>query len=137
MYIKLLKKDNFLIPPKRSHLTDAGADVVSTIKATIKPHEVLPIPLGYGVEIPNGYVGYLLPRSGHAKQSLSVLTPPIDSGYTGELILLLANLSNTPKTIEVGQRVGQLVIMPIVIADFIDTDYDERGDRGFNSTGSF
>lgn len=121
--------------PHRAHANDAGADVYSTIDAVIAPNTVAKIPLGFGLEIPDGYAGFIFPRSGMTAKGITAELPPIDSGYRGEVHAILTNNSRDHYTVNKGDRVGQLVIVPVIIADFITEDITQRGDGAFGSTG--
>lgn len=135
MKIKLI---DFGVPkdhlPLRAHDNDAGADVFSPWQRTIYPGQVLKIPLGFGVEIPDGYVGYIFPRSSLSAKGIVCQLPPIDSGYRGEIHAVVSNVGNDGYDIKEGDRIGQLVILPVVIADFV-TAKDERGCGAFGSSG--
>jgi len=121
--------------PKRAHYNDAGADVF-VIKETIIPaHQTKAIPLGFGLELPDGYAAYIFPRSGHTKRGIICNLPPIDSGYTGEIHAIVSNTTKEDVIIKENERVGQLVVMPIIIANFVDSNGKKRGDAAFNSTG--
>lgn len=121
--------------PRRAHENDAGADVYSTITRTIEPGQVLKIPLGFGLELPDGYAGYVFPRSGLSSEGIVCELPPIDSGYKGEIHAIVTNNGNNSYHIEEGDRIGQLVIMPVIIADFTTEKTKERGAGAFASTG--
>lgn len=121
--------------PKRAHANDAGADVYSTIDAVIAPNTVAKIPLGFGLVLPDGYAGFIFPRSGMSAQGVTAELPPIDSGYRGEVHAILTNNSCSYYRVKKGDRVGQLVILPCVIADFITDDIAQRGSGAFGSTG--
>lgn len=126
--------------PQRSHYNDAGADVRvvfhdNTKLEGILPHTTKRFPLGFGHEIPDGYMGLLLPRSGLASKGITCEIPPIDSGYRGEICALITNNNDESVLIESGERIAQLVIVPCVIADFVEDTGDERGTGGFGSTG--
>jgi dUTP pyrophosphatase len=121
--------------PKRAHYDDCGADVYSTIDVVIAPNAVAKIPLGFGLEIPNGYAGFIFPRSGMSAKGITAELPPIDAGYRGEIHAILTNNSSTHYTVSRGDRVGQLVILPCVMAEFVTELGDERGEGAFNSTG--
>lgn len=98
--------------PYRPHGNDAGADVYMPFDCTIEPGEIEKIPLGFGIEVPDGYAGYVFPRTSMAVKGLVCELPPIDSGYRGEIHAILSNVSNRPHTISKGSRIGQLVITP-------------------------
>lgn len=121
--------------PKRAHANDAGADVHSMRKCTICPNETIKIPLGLGLVLPDGYAAFVFPRSGLASKGIVCELPPIDSGYRGEIHAIVTNNSDVPFEINVGDRIGQLVITPVVIADFITDEIEERGTGAFGSTG--
>lgn len=135
MKIKLLRKENFKKLPERQHSMDAGADVYINERVVIPAHTTVAIPLGYGLEIPNGYMAMVIPRSGCAKKGIITQIPPIDAGYTGNIHAITSNLTNEDYIIKEGDRIGQLVIIPVIIADFVDDMGEERGDNKFNSTG--
>ena len=125
--------------PYRAHANDAGADVhVCFHDKTyhwIGPGETVKVPLGMGLMLPDGYAAYVYPRSGLASKGITCELPPIDSGYRGEIHAIVTNCSNQTFRISNGDRIGQLVITPVVIADFITEDIEERGANGFGSTG--
>ena len=102
---------------------------------TLKPGEIARIPLGFGLMIPDGYAGYVFPRSSMAAKGLVCELPPIDSGYRGEIHAIISNVSSESQILRKDTRVGQLVITPVLIADFV-LDLGEARDIGaFGSTG--
>ena len=121
--------------PNRAHENDAGADVYSTKKCVVFPHSVEKIPLGLGLELPDGYAAFVFPRSGLSSKGIVCELPPIDSGYRGEIHAIVSNVSDEPYQINEGDRIGQLVITPVVIADFVTEKGKERGAGAFASTG--
>lgn len=125
--------------PMRAHDNDAGADVYACMHdkkpVGIWPHETVKIPLGLGLCLPDGYAAYVFPRSGLSSQGLVCELPPIDSGYRGEIHAIVTNCSDTMKRVEFGDRIGQLVIMPVVVADFVKEMDNERDSGAFGSTG--
>lgn len=116
--------------PLRAHENDAGADIFSQGTYRIGPHTSGKIPLGFGLEIPDGFMDLILPRSSLASIGLVCEHPPIDSGYRGEIHAIIRNTTNRGISITKGKRIGQLVI-----ADFITDDFEQRGANGFGSTG--
>jgi len=131
------------ILPSRAHEGDAGLDLYASEPAHIGPGERWQVATGVAVEIPEGHAGLVLPRSGLARRhGISLVNAPglIDSGYRGELKVLLLN--NDPAEvfrIEPGDRIAQLVVTPIVVAEAVQVDSlpeSERGEGGFGSTGS-
>lgn len=121
--------------PLRAHANDAGADVYSTQTVEIPPNTTVAIPLGFGIELPVGYAGYVFPRSGLSAKGITCELPPIDSGYKGEWHAILTNNSTSPYMVHEGDRVGQILITPVVIAEFITENTKERGTNAFASTG--
>jgi dUTP pyrophosphatase len=127
--------------PKYAKHGDAGADLIADRDAILYPLETVPVPTGTYIEIPDGYVGLIHPRSGlAAKYGITVLNSPgtIDSGYRGEIVVLMQNTTEIPLSIAKGERIAQLVIQEFVTADFelVDELSDsDRGDGGFGSTG--
>lgn len=121
--------------PYRPHGNDAGADVYMPYDCTLKPGDVEKVPLGFGIEVPDGYAGYVFPRSSMAARGLVCELPPVDSGYRGEIHAIISNVSSRIQAIKKGARIGQLIITPVVIADFVSGLREERGTGGFGSTG--
>lgn len=121
--------------PMRAHENDAGADVYVQKGITLGPHTSTALPLGFGLELPDGYAAFVFPRSGMSTKGIVCELPPIDSGYKGEVHAIVSNVSDYAVRIDAGDRIGQLVVLPIVIADFIDYDIKERGTGAFASTG--
>lgn len=121
--------------PCRFHGNDAGADVYMPYECTLKPGDIETVPLGFGIEVPDGYAGYVFPRSSMAAKGLVCELPPVDSGYRGEIHAIISNVSGRTHTIPKGARVGQIVVMPVVIADFVSGLGEERGTGGFGDTG--
>lgn len=121
--------------PFRAHENDAGADVYVNETFTIGFGETKKIQLGFGLELPDGYAAFVFPRSGWASQGIVCELPPIDSGYRGEIHAIVTNCSNETQMILEGDRIGQLVVMPIVIANYVTEKGAERGVGAFASTG--
>lgn len=121
--------------PLRAHANDAGADVYALKDTWIWPDETVKIPLGLGLVLPDGYMACIYPRSGLSAKGIVCELPPIDSGYRGEIHAIVSNMSTTKYLVKAGDRIGQLVITPCVIADFITDDIEERGNNAFGSTG--
>lgn len=121
---------------------DAGLDLRASETARIAPGERRLVPTGLAVAIPEGHAGFVLPRSGLAMQKgVTVLNSPglIDSGYRGELKVLLINHGAEAVAIERGERIAQLVIQPVVDARLVEVEQlpdSARGEGGFGSTGA-
>ena len=138
--VKLLNDQAVL--PKNAYEGDAGIDLRATEAMDLEPFERKLIPTGLAMAIPEGYAGFVLPRSGSAiKQGLSLVNAPglIDSGYRGEIKCIAINMD--PKEsihISVGDRVAQLVIMKVEALQLVqvnELDETQRGAGGFGSSG--
>lgn len=136
MKIKMIIFNKEVIPPVRKHYNDAGADVYAMEDVYIKKGHTAKIPLGFGVEIPDGYMGCIYTRSSMAARGLACEMPPIDSGYRGEIHCMVTNHTHEMVKLSEGERIGQLVIQPIVYADFVEELGDERKSGAFGSTGA-
>ena len=157
MRIKLIKFKENLIKPTRAHYNDAGLDCYAQEDIRLTPeidtttyehedngtcltfsqvsHKTHKIPLGFGLEIPNGYVGFIKARSSMNLKSILTHEGTIDSGYRGEISAVLTNLSSDTICINKGDKICQIVIMPVAICDFVEDLGEERKDGGFGSTG--
>ena len=121
--------------PFRVHDNDAGADVFMPYDCTIKPGEIAKIPLGFGIEVPDGYAAFVFPRTSMAVKGLVCELPPVDSGYRGEIHAIISNVSDKEQLIKKGARIGQLVIILVIIADYGFGRGEQRGTGGFGSIG--
>lgn len=136
--IKLLNKG---CTPSKAHTDDAGFDLRANIKERISigQFSTVKVPTGICVAVPTGYVGFVLPRGGHASKGITVETPPIDTGYTGEVFALVTNNCAVPYHMQPFERFCQLVIMPLAQIDTLefvnDLPKSERGNGALNSTG--
>jgi len=121
---------------------DAGADLRSAVDAIVPARERLTLRTGVSIALPDGYVGLVHPRSGlSAKHGITVLNAPgtVDAGYRGEIAVTLYNSSDTDFQVQRGDRIAQLVIQAIEIAQFVAVDHlpgSHRGAAGFGSTGT-
>ena len=121
---------------------DAGLDLCSAENVVIEPGERRVIGTGIAVAIPSGYVGFTTPRSGlAARQGLSMVNAPgvIDSGYRGEIKIILVNLDpREPIDLKRGDRVAQLVVVPVATVRIVESTElpgSQRGEGGLGSTG--
>jgi dUTP pyrophosphatase len=128
--------------PSRAHDGDAGLDLYACEAAHIGPGERWSVGTGVAVEIPEGHAGLVLPRSGLAKKhGIALVNSPglIDSGYRGEIRVLLLNTDPAETfRVAVGDRIAQLVIAPIALAEPVEVASlaeSARGDGGFGSSG--
>ena len=135
MKIKLF---NNIQLPKKSHLPDSGLDCFMPESFSLKPLETKTVGLGFGIQVPEGFAGMLVPRSSIAEKGLIVQTSIIDPDYTGEIHLIITNCSNEMIKIEENQRVCSLVIYNVLNVR-LDTVFEfektERGNKGLGSSG--
>ena len=142
MHLPVKKLTDNAIVPKTAYVGDAGIDLSSTEDLVLKPFERKLVPTGVAIGLPEGYAGFVTPRSGSAiKQGLSIVNAPglIDSGYRGELKVILINLDpQNDIVIKAGDRIAQLVVLKVEQIQPIETsqlDSTERGTGGFGSSG--
>lgn len=124
--------------PVRAHKDDAGLDLRSPDTFIVKAGKSLKIDSGVHVEIPAGYVGFLKAKSGLNVKYGITCTGVIDAGYTGSIVVKLYNNGSDDVLFERGDKITQLVILPIICPDLVQVDSledTERGDAGFGSTG--
>ena len=146
--IKKLYKDSIL--PTKAHTTDAGYDLYAHSKSYDDDGNIV-YGSGVAMEIPKGYVGLVFPRSSNAKKDLllSNSVGVIDSGYRGEILFKFkfAPISNTQtqeqylsfaysKRYEIGDRIGQIIIMPYPDVEFLEVEELDDSDRGTGGYGS-
>ena len=131
------------VVPSRAHPDDAGLDLAASEAVVLSPGERAGVPTGIAVAIPPGHAGLVVPRSGLARRhGVTVANAPglIDAGYRGELIVLLVNLGRATHAVAAGDRVAQLVVVPVATMAPIEVEElpegDGRGDAGFGSTGA-
>jgi dUTP pyrophosphatase len=139
--VEVVRDDPELALPAYAREGDAGLDLVAAATVTLPPLGRQLVPTGLRVAIPAGYAGLVLPRSGLAlRAGVTVLNAPglIDSGYRGEIGVLLVNHGAEPVTIGRGERIAQLVIQPVARASLVEVrelPESRRGGGGFGSTG--
>ncbi|MFL0566536.1 dUTP diphosphatase [Microbacterium sp. 179-I 1D1 NHS] len=128
--------------PVYAHPGDAGADLVSTEQVRLAPGQRALIGTGVRIALPDGYVAFVVPRSGlAAKHGITVVNSPgtVDAGYRGEIKVTLLNTDAAePFDIAPGDRIAQLIVMPVSRATFLPVDAlpdSVRGEGGFGSTG--
>ena len=131
--------------PEYAYGTDSGFDLRANETINLEPFGRSLVSTGLFLDIPEGYEIQVRPKSGLAiKKGLSVLNTPgtVDQGYTGEVKVIIINMSNQPQTIEFGDKVGQAVLCPVVsgkhvnLQRVLEVDDKDRGDNGFGSTGN-
>jgi dUTP pyrophosphatase len=137
--VSILKMHADMTTPFYAHDSDAGIDLRSAIDADILPGETKLIPTGIKMAIPLGFVGLVWDKSGYAaKHSIHCLAGVIDSGYRGEIQIVVKNLGHERFEVKKDMKIAQILIQPIVHANLLlkDTlDETARGQGGFGSTG--
>ena len=128
--------------PVYAHPGDAGADLVATEDVVLAPGERATVGTGLSIALPNGYVAFVMPRSGlAAKHGITLVNGPgtVDAGYRGEIRVTLLNTdAREPYAIAAGDRIAQLVIQALPRVRFVEVERlpgSERGEGGFGSTG--
>jgi dUTP pyrophosphatase len=142
--VQILRIDPELPLPAYAHPGDAGADLLSRVDVTLAPGERSLVPTGVALALPEGHVGFVVPRSGLAtRHGVTAVNAPgtVDAGYRGEIMVNLINLDPSETfTVRRGDRIAQLVVQPVVRARFLEVDSldaTQRGDTGHGSTGGF
>jgi dUTP pyrophosphatase len=130
--------------PSYAHAGDAGADLTTAVDVTLAPGERATVPTGVALALPDGYAGFVHPRSGLAARcGVSIVNAPgtIDAGYRGEIKVVLVNLDpREPVALHRGDRIAQLVVQPVETVGFVEVetlDTTDRGTGGYGSTGGF
>jgi dUTP pyrophosphatase len=131
------------VVPERAYAGDAGLDLAACERVELGPGQRAVVGTGLAVAIPEGYAGFVQPRSGlAARHGLSVVNSPglVDSGYRGELRVVLLNTdASEPFVVEPGMRIAQLVVLPVPELELVEVDElpsGERGVRGFGSSAT-
>jgi dUTP pyrophosphatase len=129
--------------PTQAYPGDAGLDLAAAERVVLAPGERATVGTGLAVAIPDGYAGYVQPRSGlAARHGITIVNAPglVDSGYRGELRVILLNTDReAPFTVEPGMRIAQLVVLPVPGVELVEVDElpeTERGVRGFGSSAA-
>ena len=131
------------VVPSRAYDGDAGLDLASCERVVLAPGERAMVGTGLAVAVPDGYAGFVQPRSGlAARHGITIVNTPglVDSGYRGELRIVLLNTdAREPFVVEPGMRIAQLVVVPVAAAEPVEVDElpdTERGVRGFGSSAA-
>ncbi|MEX0972571.1 MAG: dUTP diphosphatase [Solirubrobacterales bacterium] len=142
MELRVAKLKDEAVVPSRAHAGDAGLDLYAAEAAHLGPGERWSVGTGVAVEIPVGHAGLVLPRSGLARDhGIALVNSPglIDAGYRGEVRVLLLNTDPAETfRVEPGERIAQLVLAPVGLAEPVEVDSlgeSDRGDGGFGSSG--
>jgi len=142
MRLRVTRLDPRALLPTRAYDGDAGFDLSAIEELVLEPGDRAAVRTGVAVEIPPGHAGLVLPRSGlAARHGIALVNAPglIDSGYRGEIVVLLLNTDRLKSfTVSPGDRVAQLVLVRVETPDVVETDtlaVSERGIGGFGSSG--
>jgi dUTP pyrophosphatase len=143
MILRVRRLDPAARLPARAHQGDAGHDLHALEPVRLKPGQRAMVRTGVAIELPPGYAGWVVPRSGLAhRHGIALVNAPglVDEGYRGELKVLLLNTDrSTPATIQAGDRIAQLVLIAVASPDVMEvSELSEtaRGAGGFGSTGA-
>jgi dUTP pyrophosphatase len=126
--------------PHYSHKGDAGLDLFSSVDSVLNKGEVKAVPTGIQVAVPEGHVGLIWDKSGISLKGVHRLAGVIDSGYRGEVRVVMVNFGEETFVIKKGMKVAQLLIQPVLDVEVVEADELEetsRGENGFGSTGKF
>ena len=126
--------------PSYGHKGDAGLDLYSSGDSVLAAGEIKAIATGIQVEVPGGYVGLIWDKSGISLKGVHRLAGVIDSGYRGEVKVVMANLGDRNFSVEAGMKIAQLLVQPVIEVNVVDVDELEqssRGQDGFGSTGKY
>jgi dUTP pyrophosphatase len=128
--------------PQYSHPGDAGADLTAAEAVNLAAGERATVGTGVSIALPDGYVAFVVPRSGlAARHGITVVNSPgtVDAGYRGEIRVTLLNTdSSVAYSVAIGDRIAQLIVMPVAKARFVPVERlpgSHRGESGFGSTG--
>ncbi|MFZ5870388.1 MAG: dUTP diphosphatase [Actinomycetota bacterium] len=142
--VLLHRLDPDLPAPAYAHPGDAGADLVSRVDVVLQPGERVTVPTGTAIALPDGYAGFVHPRSGlAARHGVTVLNGPgtVDAGYRGEIRVTLVNTDpQQAVTVRRGDRIAQLVVQRVERVRFVPVEHlpgSARGSGGHGSTGGF
>ena len=138
LLVKKLSEEAIL--PEKAYTTDAGFDLFSRTHVTLLPGERHLLHTEIAIKLPPNHCGILKDRSGNAvKRGIHVLAGIIDELYTGEIRICLVNLSAKPVTIDLGEKIAQMLVVPVPLVDVVVVDtlpITDRGAAGFGSTGN-
>lgn len=137
MKLSVKKIDNNAVLPTRAHVDDAGMDLYVNGKQVITAHTTLAVGTGIAMEIPSGYVGLIWDKSSVGAKGLKTLGGVVDSGYRGEVKVVVHNLNDEDIVFEHGQKIAQMLIQKVELLDIeevADLSSTVRGEGGFGST---
>ena len=136
--IQILRLSTEATLPTRAHADDAGLDLYGLEDVLLEPQQGKVARTGIALALPKGFVGQVADRSSLAKRGVKTAGGIIDAGYRGEIQIVLWNVSNTPIQLKRGERVAQLLIIPVATPAVVEVqtlDETQRGGKGFGSSG--
>ncbi len=140
MLLKVKKIHEDAKLPVYGHKGDAGMDLFACVQMALPPLQPVPVPTGIQIAVPENHVGLIWDKSGISLQGVHRLAGVVDSGYRGEVKIVLINLSREEIVIEKGMKIAQMLIQPVSTVTVKETDNLDktvRGENGFGSTGRF
>ena len=135
MQIRFIRFNDKVKIPERKHPSDTGADIYMVDAGVILPGETMVIPLGFGIDVPNGHSARLQVRTSIAARGIFIQGCAIDAGYTGEISMILHNISDDTYRWKAGDRLGYIEVYPTQYPTFVEEIKEGRGDGAFGSTG--
>ena len=126
--------------PVYGHSGDAGLDLFSVVDRELAPGEVFAVPTGIQVAVPAGHVGLVWDKSGISLQGVHRLAGVVDSGYRGEVQIVMINLGAVPFAVRKGMKIAQMLVQPVAAVEVVESDSldgTSRGEGGFGSTGLY
>ena len=135
MVVKFIRYENHVKMPERAYPMDTGADIYMPHAGIVDPHSTAVFPLGFGIDIPNGYNARMQVRTSIAQKGIIIQGCAIDAGYTGELHMIIHNVSDKQFSWGMYDRLGYIEVYPCQYVDFVEDDMPTRGNKCFGSTG--
>lgn len=139
MIVPIQKLNDSAVLPSVAHEGDAGMDIFASETVEIAPSARIAVPTGIAMAVPQGFVALVWDKSGRAlNDGLKTMAGVIDSGYRGEVKIVVLNTADTLVTIHAGEKIAQILIQSVetpIITEVESLDDTERGSGGFGSTG--
>lgn len=135
MKIRFIRFDPNVQIPVRKHYSDTGADIMMPCGGYVSAGQTVVVPLGFGIDLPNGHTARMQVRTSLAKQGIMIQGCAIDAGYVGELSMIIHNISNNGFIWYKGDRLGHIEVYPVQYPEFVEDLGEERGSGAFGSTG--
>lgn len=135
MKLRFIRFDKNVEIPQRKYHSDTGADIKMVKAGMIQGHDTIVVPLGFGIEVPNGHSARLQVRTSVARQGIMIQGCAIDAGYVGEISMILHNLGSDTFVWQKGDRLGYIEVYPTQYPEFVEDLPKGRGTGAFGSTG--